>query len=312
MTRRNSILAGLAAMGLIGAGPVTAKQTEPAPAAKAAPEATVSGITVDAPHKENPLVDSTTQFVREHLPESRTEQLPRFSDAVCVKVIGLPEEFDSFVAKRIVEVARQVGAPIDASTACTPNVNVIFTPTPQAQLSDIAKRRDILFGFHFRAELKKLTTFSRPIEAWYVTRATDTTGKSSLEVLDPHPYEPVEFKAPALTGRAGSRLGNDMSVEIVHSLILADANKVAGEKIETIADYIAVLALARWQGLEHCNGVPTILNLMADNCDGAPDAATPQDLALLTGLYAVQARESGFQQRATIASYMRKAEADHR
>ena len=94
---------------------------------------------------------------------------------------------------------------------------------------------------------------------------------------------------------------------MVHSLILADANKVAGEKIDTIADYVAVLALARWQGLERCNAMPTILNRLADGCDGAPDAATPQDLALLSGLYSVAARETGSQQRATIASAIRKA-----
>ena len=41
---------------------------------------------------------------------------------------------------------------------------------------------------------------------------------------------------------------------------------------------------------------------------GGPDAAaTPQDLALLSGLYAVAPRESGSQQRATIASAIRKA-----
>ena len=59
-----------------------------------------------------------------------------------------------------------------------------------------------------------------------------------------------------------------MSAEVVHSLIIADANKVADEKIGAVADYIAVLALARWQGLERCNAIPTILNLMADGCDG--------------------------------------------
>ena len=47
-----------------------------------------------------------------------------------------------------------------------------------------------------------------------------------------------------------------MSTELVHSLILADANKVADEKIGAVADYVAVLALARWQGLERCNAHP--------------------------------------------------------
>ncbi|HEX2816634.1 MAG TPA: hypothetical protein VHN39_09570, partial [Phenylobacterium sp.] len=104
-------------------------------------------------------------------------------------------------------------------------------------------------------------------------------------------------------------LGENLSSELVHSLIIADANKVAGEKIDAVADYIAVLALSRWQGLERCSSLPTILNLMADGCDAEdrPQAATPGDLALLEGLYTANVRESGSQQRATIASAIRKA-----
>jgi hypothetical protein len=110
-------------------------------------------------------------------------------------------------------------------------------------------------------------------------------------------------------GRAGSRLGNDMSSELVHSLIIADASKVAGEKIDAVADYVAVLALSQWRNLARCAGQPTILNLMAEGCEAEdrPDAATPADLALLTGLYTADARESGTQQRASIASAIRKA-----
>lgn len=100
-----------------------------------------------------------------------------------------------------------------------------------------------------------------------------------------------------------------MSSELVHSLIIADAGKVAGEKIDAVADYIAVLALSRWRNLERCSSVPTILNLLADGCDAEdrPDAVTPEDVALLTGLYAIDPREAGSLQRASIAGFMRRA-----
>jgi hypothetical protein len=302
------MLAGLAAV-LIGASPASAKQTEPTPSAKAP---TVSGVTVEAQPKENPLVDPATQFVREHLPEGQSEQIARFRDDVCVKVVGLPPELDAFIARRLIEVAGQVRAPLAKAADCAPNVNVVFTANPQAQLDDIAKRKDILLGFHFVAQTKKLTTVDRPVQAWYVTRTRDATGNSWIEVNHPVPVcipdceNPIpESERPM--GRAGSRLGNGMSAEVVHSLILADTNKLAGAKIEVVADYIAVLALAKWQGLNRCNATPTILNRMADGCDDPPEAATPQDLALLSGLYAVEARESGAQQRAAIASAIRKA-----
>ncbi|MGZ3402782.1 MAG: hypothetical protein ACXWKN_05640 [Phenylobacterium sp.] len=302
--------AAIAGVGLLAAGPAAGDPAKPA--------ASVSGVTVTAPEKANPLVNPEAQFVRGHLAQNRNQQYARFRDPVCVRVIGLPPEFDAFIAQRVVELAKAVNAPVDPSAACTPNVNVIFSPKPQAQLDDIAKRRDVLFGYFLKAETKKVTTFSRPIQAWYLTRARDTLGNNILELLETPPCvgsgapgaPPCDIKAPAVMGRAGSRLGNDMSTELVHALILADANKVANEKIGAVADYVAVLALARWQGLERCNSLPTILNLMADGCeaDAVAEAATPGDLGLLRGLYSVDPRESGSLQRMSIAGRM-EAEA---
>ena len=284
------------------------------PPTSSAPANEVSGVTVTAPPKPNPLVNPETQFVRGHLAQNQNHQYARFRDPVCVRVVGLPPEFDAFIAKRVVALAKEVKAPVDASAACRPNVNVIFTLTPQALLDDIAKRREVLFGFHFVSETKKLTTFSRPVQAWYLTRARDTNGNDILELPDSAPCissgrpgaPPCDLKAPPMMGKAGSRLGNDMSTELVHALILADATKVADAKIGAMADYIAVLALARWEGLERCNALPTILNLMADGCeaDEVAEQATPDDLGLLTGLYSINPRESGTQQRASIAGRM--------
>jgi hypothetical protein len=292
MAALRQLLAGVAGATLLAAGPATATP-DGAP--------TVSGLTVVAPPKPNPLVSPESQFVRQRLPQSTfSEQYPRFRDEVCVKVQGLPAEYDDFVAKRIVEIAAQVHAPVAKAADCKPNVHVIFSAQPQAQLADIAKRKDILLGFYWNeSNLKRLAAFNRPIQSWYVTRTRTQFGESRLEI-----HDPADYLNPRV-GRAGSRLSNGMSTEVVHSLIVADATRVAGEKIDAVADYVAVLALARWQGTERCSSIPTILNLMADNCgDDVPEAATPTDIALLTGLYAVEARELGSQQRAAIAERM--------
>ncbi len=309
---RKVAFVGFAAAVLLNAGQGAATQSDAA-SQRQTQSSTLSGLTVTAPPKPNPLVSPESQFVRSHLPEGISEQFPRFRDDVCVNVQGLPAEFDAFIAKRIVEIATEVHAPLARAADCVANVHVIFTTQPQAQLDDIAKRKDILVGFHFASQLKRLTSVNRPIQAWYVTRTRDTTGNSWIEVAHSCPLGAGNGLAECgdrPIGRAGSRLGNDMSAEVVHSLILADSNKVAGEKIDAIADYVAVLALAKWQGLERCNAIPTILNLMADGCNGdAPEGATPADLSLLKGLYAVDPRELGSQQRATIASAMRAAAA---
>jgi hypothetical protein len=301
-----ALAVGCAASASLLAAPLAvAHLAPPAATAPATPANTVSGVTVTPAPKPNPLVDPQSQFVRSHLPLSTlSDQYPRFRDPVCVKVLGLPAEFDAFVSRRIVELANEVHAPVAKHANCLPNVHVVFTAQPQALLTDIAKRRDVLLGFYFEtAQLRGLSTITRPIEARYVTRSRDTTGESFLEIHNPSKWR----DRPA--GRAGSRLGDDMSTEVVHSLILADAIKVADAKIGAVADYIAVLALAKWQGLERCNAIPTILNLMADGCDrdSAPEAVTEADIGLLKGLYSVDPREIGSQQRATIASAMERA-----
>ena len=291
-----------------GAGPARASQP---PTPTTAPAPTVSGVTVTAPGKPDPLIDTTTQFVRQHLPENVfSDQYPRFRDEICVRVLGLPADFDAFVAARVIAIANEVHAPVAKTADCTPNVNVIFTATPQALVDDIYRRRDLLLGFRFHSQVRRVTTFERPIQSWYLTRTRDDHGASFLEVenaLVPWAERPA--------GRAGSRLSIGVSAEVVHTLILADASKVADAKIGPIADYIAVLALARWQHLERCNPqISTVLNLMADGCEAEdrPEAATPADLALLTGLYAVDPRENGSQQRASIAGAIRRAaDASH-
>jgi hypothetical protein len=301
----------LAAALILAATAATAKETEPAPAAAPVKAAsTVSGVTVTG-EKSNPLVDKTTEFVRRRLPTSQNEQYARFHDPICVRVLGLPEGFDAFVTQRIVALARQVGASVDEAANCKTNVEVLFSTRPQAQLDNVAQKREFLLGFFYRAQYKATKTFSRPIQSWYLTRNVGTDGIGAFELVDPHPYDPDDGKMPAVKGRPGSRLGNDMSSELVNSLIIADAKKVAGEPIGAVADYVAVLALSRWRGLEKCSGMPTILNLMAEDCDAAdrPEAATPEDVALLQGLYTVNPREGGSFQRAEIASAVRKAAA---
>jgi hypothetical protein len=297
------LLAGFAAMVLTGS-PVAAGASDSLSPAK--PSNTVGGVAVPALQKPDPLVDRTTEFVRQRLPESPySAQYPRFRDPVCVKVQGLPDEFDAFIAKRVIEVATEVKAPVANAETCTPNVHVIFTTAPQALVNDIAKRRDILIGYIYLPQLRRLSKFTRPIQSWYVTRTVGANGYSLVDFWDPmRRYKEVPG------GHPGSRLGNDMSAEIVHTLIIGDATKVADAKAGAIADYVAVLALARWQALDRCNGLPTILNLMADGCGGedAADAITPGDIALLTSLYSLNPREAGPQQRATIASAIRKAD----
>ena len=317
---RRSLVSGAVAI-LLFATSARATSGEPPASSGTVPATDLSGVTVTGETRD-PLVDRTTQYLRSHLPESQSGQLARFRDEICVSVVGLPPAYDAFVAKRIVALANEVHAPVARAANCTANVHVIFSPEPQAQMADITKRRESLLGVHFAAQLRRISTVSRPIQSWYLTGVRDTTGERHLEGnsqanvdVDALVHGGADLggggqagSPDQLHGRAGSRLGADMSAEVVHALIIADAKKVADARIGAVADYIAMLALARWDGLDRCNPVSSILNLMADGCaEDAPVAATRADIGLLSALYAVNPRESGAQQRADIASHIEAA-----
>ena len=311
----------LAAVALLAAGAVTARAS--APAADPKSVASLPGVTVTA-KKSPPVVSSASEFVRQRMPASpSTGQYPRFREPICIAVQGMPDAFNSFIRDRVIKLAHEVNAPVSTFWGCTPNVQVIFTDQPQRLLTNIGRKREEVLGFHYQSQFKKLTTFDRPIQSWYVTRSRDPRGRNYLDVGHPALQGDIDPKTAmygggsalggdSLHGTAGSRLGADLSSDIAFALIIGDRNQVSNAKIGPVADYIALLALARWQGLEHCNAaVPTILNLMADACqDDPPQTVTAYDLSLLKALYLVNPRETGSQQRMEIADRMVKAAAE--
>jgi hypothetical protein len=255
------------------------------------------------------------------MPESPvTGQYARFAEPICAWVQGLPPQFNTFIEKRIVSLAKEVGAPTSKSPiSCTPNLQVIFTPYPEKLLFNVGRRREMLLGYHYRSQYKRLTTWTRPVQAYYVTRTRGTYGRASFDIANggASDFDPKDASfgggsslgGDGPHGRAGSRLGADTSSDIAFTLVLGDAKKVADASVGEIADYIAVLALTPWHNLENCNAaVDTILNLMADACaEVPPHAVTATDLTLLKALYSVGSRESGSQQRMEIAAKLSKA-----
>ena len=169
----------------------------------------------------------------EHLPESTfrsSAALPRC--AICVHVQGLPAEYGD-IAKRIIEIAAQVHAPVAAATDCKPNVHVIFHHRAPGAGRRPGEAQDILLGFCWNAlNLKKLAAFNQQI----------SPGTSRTRPVRRPARNPRSGGSPQSPGRPGrSRLSNGMSTEVVHSLIVADANR-SPAKIDAVAD-IAVPGL---------------------------------------------------------------------
>jgi hypothetical protein len=94
-------------------------------------------------------------------------------------------------------------------------------------------------------------------------------------------YSGIESTGSRLGGGSGSGIGMGIVILVV------DATKVTDLTVGTIADYLGVLTLSLAQSPDHCDALPSILDLMAPSCAGRdkPTSVTAGDLAFLKALY---------------------------
>ena len=90
-------------------------------------------------------------------------------------------------------------------------------------------------------------------------------------------------RATALGGGSGSRSGSGICIVI----LVVETTKVVGYNIRTIADYLAMLTLSVAQSPDHCDSLPSILDIMSSSCGTCETltAITACDLAFLKALY---------------------------
>ncbi len=96
---------------------------------------------------------------------------------ICPTVMGLKSDFTGFVAKRLKETAAKVGAPLDPDTHCAPDIQIVFTTTPQGLLDNIRKNFEALLGYHDNSsQAEAMAKVTHPIQAWYSTVTIDVRG----------------------------------------------------------------------------------------------------------------------------------------
>jgi hypothetical protein len=185
------------------------------------------------------------QFIYSHAkPTAVIGQIGRWTQGVCPAVYGLQDAYGDFVSRRITSLARSVRAPTLASTSkCTANLEIIFTSDPQAMLDHIASMYRNLLGYYPVTEFKEATTFTRPVQAWYLTGSRSIDGwqppvciagcTAPLQSLNGNGVTPfminLVIDIPGYagpTGTAGSYLSHGLRSEFVNVLIIVDNNAV--------------------------------------------------------------------------------------
>jgi hypothetical protein len=115
------------------------------------------------------------------------------------------------------------------------------------------------------------------------TRSGDVVLNTDVEFvgLDVLPVWPQITQHYAGGGASGSGSG----IGVV--MLVVDTTKIVGYSLGAIADYLAMLTLSVAQSPDHCDPLPSILDLMSSNCGKreGPTAMTAGDLAILKALY---------------------------
>jgi hypothetical protein len=261
-----------------------------------------------------------------------TGKIARWERRVCPVVTGQNPHFTTFITQRIKYIALAAGAPVNTEASCKPNIEIIFTSTPQALLDNVRKNDPEYLGYATsNVQTDAMATVTRPIQAWYATETVDLNGRgwvdngrpsgfgSSLSngngfISNPDPSEHGGGNPDAnrmldthYAQSSGSRIEDGIHSGFNHVLIVIDSSKLTGQKIVPLADYISMLALTQLNSPNACQQLPSIVNIFAENCDHAAEGLTQFDLAYLQGLYKMQASRSMVLQRNEIGDEMANA-----
>ncbi len=306
-----------------------------APAAAAAPTIEPETVQVQAAAMPDAVV---TSFVKTFTaPSLLSGKIPRWFQGICLKTQGLPRELSDAVSKRILEVAKMVGAPVQEQP-CPLNTVVIFDSDPQGVMDDIAANHSDLLGPHDPAQVKELSKVRFPVQAWYATETQDDKGFTAVDTknqsalcdgidstvmtgsggdlkqplrVDPARLSQVTKDMQQYCGHrydTGSRLRDGIHSHIVAVTAVASMDAMRFHELGSIADYLALVILSQTQAFEKCEKMETVANLLVPRCDldNRVTGLMPGDIAFLKALYRADTGGSLVAQQASITAEMKK------
>lgn len=214
-------------------------------------------------------------------------KLSRWETGVCPIAAGLRPAALQFIVQRLRENAKRVGAPVNARSDCKPNIEIVFTTTPQDLLDHVRKDHRLYLGYsQSDAEADRMAVVLHPIQAWYTTASKDIIGTTKIDKSRTVGMELEDLQVALAMGTVtGLHTRDGRRSTLYHVIIAIDPAKLAEHEIGGIADYISFLALSPVASLDRCQQLPSVMNMLVPNCAVAASEMTPNDMAFLQGLY---------------------------
>jgi hypothetical protein len=280
---------------------VTVRAEIPAGTSSDAPDVAVT--TPGPPTDQELAEDSLDQFIMHHatthfVSPGTERNLARWRgglQSICPVTSGLDPAYNDFVTARLRALAAYVGAPVQTDAHCKSNVQILFTNDPKQSMAYVIKwATSPAFRNRYSGGTKRLIEYdeNHAIQGWYLATSggsrvlnTDVT-LVGISVLPLWPQvTPNYLGYDSLGSRVGGSSGSGIGIGNV--IFVIDRTKVVGYAIGTIADYVSMLTLSLAQSPDHCDPLPSILDLMSSSCGtrARPTGVTAGDLAFLKALY---------------------------
>jgi hypothetical protein len=287
-----------------GSGATAGTPAQPDPNANASASPGIPDVTVMSPRPpadQELAGDSLHQFVVHH---ATVHYFNIGRQSICPLTVGLDPAYNAFVTARVRALAVNVGAPVQSDLQCKDNVRIVFTADPQKVMTNVVKWASVFFRPRGRyAQMRPLIQFTsdHAIQGWYITTAGGGTALNFDFGLLPLNLQPLW---PTIGPDSLTDYGDMSGIGVV--ILVVDTTKVAGYAIGTIADYVAVLTLSVSQSPDHCDPLPSILDVLASSCGTRekPTAVTAGDLAFLKALYYRNTGQGSTPTRDEIQYYM--------
>jgi hypothetical protein len=247
-------------------------------------------------------------FVDSHSAITRLDKIARWEEGVCPSLTGLPANFSKFIVKRVRDVAASVGAPVNADEACKSNIDIVFTTKPQALLDTVRTSRPVMLGyFNSSSEADHMATVNHTIQGWHATQSVDLRGNKLVDSRNSEAG--ATSMGSTVLNVTGNRLGDGLHSSYFHAIIVADPTKLGDYEIGTLADAIAMLALAQPAQEDACTELPSILDMTNPACrkDKPATVLTTADTGYLRGLYQADPSAVLRTQKDSIAFHVKQA-----
>jgi hypothetical protein len=268
--------------------------------------APVSALAQENPPEEEVVVraDGVDEAIRSFVgavtvEAGRTDQIAVWGGRLCIGVMGMRGPQAQAVIDRIATHADSLSVDL-GQPGCSPNLLVIFTTDSDQVARVLVEEYRRVLAYHVtdgvsrgRTALEDFASTPRAVRWWHVSAAADETGAVARD------RRGIGGPPAVTTSAGGSRIENATQQVFTRAIIVVDSTRVAGMRVDTLADYISMAALAQLDPTADTSAYPTILNAFRDGSPGnAQLTLTDWDQAYLEGLYTSPTnRDASFQRR---------------